>query len=83
MNKPMEMFKDMMGFSSPKQMVMDMARENMNPMFNNLIQMAEKNDTQGLENFAKNLYKQKGKDFDKEFGAFKKELEKYGVNYNK
>ena len=60
MSKWMEMFKNMMGFSSPKQMVMDMVRENTNPMFNNLIQMAEKNDTQGLENFAKNLYKQKG-----------------------
>ena len=39
-------------------------------MLNNLIQMAQKGDTKGVENFARNLCKEKGQDFDKEFATF-------------
>ena len=68
MNNPLEMLKMI---KNPKEFVMNYMKQNNNPMFNNLMQMAEKNDTQGLENFARNLYKEQGRDFDKEFNDFK------------
>lgn len=41
-----------------------------NPVMGNLIGMANKGDTKGLENFARNLFKEKGRDFDEEFSEF-------------
>ena len=63
MNNPMEMIKVFM-------------QKNNNPMMNNLIQMAQKGDTKGVENFARNLCKEKGLDFDKEFTAFMSQFKK-------
>ena len=40
----------------------------------NLIQMAQSNDGKGIETFARNLMKEKGIDFDKEFNTFRKTL---------
>jgi hypothetical protein len=57
-----------------RQMVMNMLKNNSNPIFANLIQLAEQNNTKELENFARNYYKEQGKDFDKEFEAFKSML---------
>lgn len=45
-------------------------RLNNNPMFKDLIQKAQKGDKQGVENFARNICKERGIDFDKEFSAF-------------
>jgi len=45
-----------------------------NPILNNVINMAKNGDTQGVENFARNICKQKGLDFDKEFNKFKDTL---------
>ena len=42
-----------------------------NPILNNVMTMAQKGDTEGVENFARNICKQKGIDFDKEFSKFK------------
>lgn len=53
-----------------KQIVMNMLKNNNNPIFSNLIDMAEKGDTKGVENFARNYYKEHGKDFDKEISNF-------------
>lgn len=47
-----------------------MNKLNNNPMFKDLIYKAQKGDTQSVENFARNLCKEKGIDFDKEFNAF-------------
>lgn len=41
-----------------------------NPMLSNLIGMANNGDVDGVRNFARNLYKDKGLDFDKEFSNF-------------
>lgn len=46
-----------------------------NPIFNNLIDMAEKGDTQGVETFARNMFKERGLDLDKELENFTKMLE--------
>lgn len=66
----MNAIKNMIGFNSPKEMVLKMLGQNSNPMINNLIQMAEKGDSKGIENFARNIFKDKGMDFDKEFSNF-------------
>ncbi len=66
----MNAIKNMIGFNSPKEMVLKMLGQNSNPMINNLIQMAEKGDNKGIENFARNIFKDKGMDFDKEFSNF-------------
>lgn len=68
---PLNMMKGMMGNINPKNMVMNMLKGNTNPIFANLIEMANKNDVKGLENFARNYMKEQGKDFDKEFNDFK------------
>lgn len=68
---PINMLKGMMGIGNPKNMVMNMLKGNTNPIFANLIEMANKNDVKGLENFARNYMKEQGKDFDKEFNDFK------------
>lgn len=45
---------------------------NSNPMFSNLINMAKEGNTEGIENFARNLFKEQGRDFDKEYAEFRK-----------
>ena len=68
---PLNMIKGMMGIGNPKDMAMKMLKNNTNPIFNNLIDMANKGDTKGVENFARNYMKSQGKDFDQEFNNFK------------
>lgn len=61
------------GIKNPKEAAMKMMRENAtNPIMKNLIAMAEKEDNKGIEKFARNLFKEQGKDFDKEFENFMK-----------
>ena len=45
-----------------------------NPILSNVISMAQKGDTEGVENFARNICKQRGLDFDTEFNKFKDTL---------
>lgn len=68
---PVNMIKGMMGISNPKDIAMKLLSQNNNPIFNNLIEMANKGDTKGVENFARNYMKSQGKDFDQEFNNFK------------
>ena len=63
--------KALMGKTNdPKQIIEQMVGTNDNPVVNNLVQMAQKGDYQGLENFARNIFKERGQDFDKEFADF-------------
>lgn len=55
---------------SPQQIAMNMIGQNKNPMMQNLIKMAQNGDNAGLENFAKNICKERGIDFEKEFPNF-------------
>lgn len=68
---PLNMIKGMMGNMNPRNIAMNMLKNNTNPIFANLIEMANKNDVKGLENFARNYMKDKGRDYDKEFNDFK------------
>lgn len=72
MNNPMQIINMLKGMKSPKEAVISMVKSNNNPMIKNLVEMAEKGNSKGVEDFARNLYAQQGRDFDKEFGEFMK-----------
>lgn len=56
---------------NPKELLINfMQQNNQNPMINNLIGMAQKGDNKAVEKFARNIFKEQGRDFDKEFSAF-------------
>ena len=56
--------------NNPQQMVMKMIEQNSNPMVSNLIKMAREGNTKGVEDFARNICKERGKNFDNEFSKF-------------
>ena len=72
MNNPMQIINMLKGMKSPKEAVINMVKSNNNPMIKNLVEMAEKGNTKGIESFARNLFKEQGRDFDEEFGEFTK-----------
>lgn len=62
---------------SPKELLMNfMQQNNQNPMINNLIRSAQKGDNKQVENFARNMLKEQGRDFDTEFNQFKNQFMK-------
>lgn len=70
MNNPMQFISMLKSIKNPKEVVINMVKSNNNPMIKNLVEMAEKGDTKGVQNFARNLYVQQGRDFDKEYSKF-------------
>ena len=54
---------------TPQQLLQNMTMQN--PILNNLIGMAKSNNPKGVEDFARNMFKEQGRDFDKEFAEFK------------
>ncbi len=70
---PMQIIKGFMTKGMiPKGIVMNIIGNN--PIFSNLVSMAEKGDNQGVEQFARNVLKERGLDFDKEMANMKKTL---------
>ena len=55
---------------NPQQMVMQAIARNSNPMMKELTKMAQAGNREGVEKFARNFYKERGRDFDKEFNEF-------------
>ena len=70
MKNPMQIINRLKGINNPKEAVINIIKSNNNPMIKNLVEMAEKGDNKGVEEFARNFYKQQGRDFDKEFSQF-------------
>lgn len=70
MNNAMQFISMLKSIKNPKEVVINMVKSNNNPMIKNLVEMAEKGDTKGVQNFARNLYVQQGRDFDKEYSKF-------------
>lgn len=67
---PMQMLQNFLTKGlSPQKIVEQMVGNN--PMMANLIKMANAGDTDGVEKVARNMFKEKGRDFDKEFSEFK------------
>ena len=58
--------------NNPQQMVEQMMQSmgGNNPMLGNLMQLAKDGNTKNIEQFARNICKSKGIDFDKEFSSF-------------
>lgn len=66
---PMQMLQNFIAKGlSPQKIVEQMAGDN--PVIINLMRMANSGDKAGVEKFARNMYKDRGKDFDKEFADF-------------
>lgn len=77
-NDPLSTIKNfVMQQGSPKQLLMNfMQRNNTNPMINNLLQMAKNGNYQGVERFARNAFKEQGRDLDDELNKFKNQFMK-------
>lgn len=73
---PMQVIMAMKNGQNPQQIVMNMLQEKMSqtPMGQNLIALAQNNQTAQIEQIARNICNQRGIDFDKEFNSFKDSL---------
>ena len=69
---PMQMLQSFLGRGMSPQQIINQMSGNKNPMITNLMNMMQTGDSKGVEDFARNIFKEKGRDFDKEFGEFKK-----------
>ena len=60
--------------ANPQQLIMQYLQKEMSstPIEQNLLDMARKGDSAGIEQVARNVMASKGLDYDKEFNAFKK-----------
>ena len=70
---PMQMLQILMKKgNNPQQMAEQMIQSmgGNNPMLGNLMQLAKNGNTKNIEQFARNICKSKGIDFDKEFSSF-------------
>ena len=61
MNNPIQMLKNLI-----------MNKQINNPILKEVINKARNGDSKGVEQFARNLFKEQGRDFDKEFEEFMK-----------
>ena len=68
---PMEFLR---GIKKPQQFVMNMLKQNQNPMAIQLMNLAKTGDKTQIENFARNVCKERGMDFDKSFAEFMKQI---------
>lgn len=59
MNNPITMLKNLI-----------MNKQINNPILKDVINKAQSGDSKGVEQFARNLFKEQGRDFDKEFAQF-------------
>lgn len=61
---------------NPQQFLINMLEQQggNNPVFANLITLAKNNDTQSIEQVARNILKERGLDFDKEFADFRNQF---------
>ena len=75
---PMDIIKGFMaGGGNPEQILTKALQgNNSNPMINNLFNMAKNGNSKGVENFARNYFKERGRDFDKEFAEFMQNLKR-------
>ena len=68
---PIEFMK---GIKNPQQFVMNMIGQNQTPMGMQLINLAKTGNTNQIEQFARNVCKERGMDFDKSFAEFMKQI---------
>lgn len=73
---PMQLIQMIKNGSNPQQLMLSVLEGQMSntPMGQNLLTLAKGNQTQGIEQIARNICQQRGMDYDKEFNAFKNTL---------
>ena len=69
---PMQMLQSFLGRGMSPQQIINQMPGNKNPMITNLMNMMQTGNSKGIEDFVRNIFKEKGRDFDKEFGEFRK-----------
>ena len=76
MMNPMQLLSMLRGGGNPQQLAMQLLQSDMgnSPMGQNLLSLAQQGNGAQIEEIARNICKQQGVDFDKEFGAFKQLL---------
>ena len=72
---PMQLIQQIKQGKNPQQLMMGILESQamQSPVYANLLQMAKNGRTAEIEAFARNVAKEKGIDFDKEFSQFKKQ----------
>ena len=72
---PMQLIAQIRQGKNPEQLMMGILESGAqsNPVYANLLSMAKEGRTADIEAFARNVAKEKGIDFDKEFSKFKKQ----------
>ena len=68
MNNSIQMIKNIINSPNPQEIINKMVGNN--AILLDLITKAKNGNKQAIENFARNLYKESGRDFDKEFAQF-------------
>lgn len=70
---PMQIMQFIRNSGNPQQFMMNMLEQQSgdNPMMANLLNLAKANKTSDIEQIARNMLKEQGKDYDKEFANFK------------
>ena len=73
---PMQLIQMIKNGSNPQQLMLSVLEGQVSntPMGQNLLTLAKGNQTQGIEQIARNICQQRGMDYDKEFNAFKNTL---------
>ena len=73
---PLQLIQMIKSGSNPQQLMISILESQMKgtPMGDNLLKLARENRGAEIEQIARNLYSQQGRDFDKEFLAFKNML---------
>ncbi len=73
---PMQIIQMIRSGQNPQQIAMNLLEQNMGntPMGQNLMELAKNGRTADIEQIARNLAKQQGIDFDKEFASFRQML---------
>ena len=75
MMNPLQLIGMIKNGGNPQQMVMNML-QNMggnNPMVSNVLNMAQSGNTKQIEQFARNICKERGVSFDDEFAKFRRQ----------
>ena len=71
---PMQIMQLIQKGGNPQQFVMKLleTQSQNNPMAANLLNLAKQNKTSDIEQIARNMLKEQGKDYDKEFANFRR-----------
>ena len=70
---PIQFINQIKSGQNPQQLMLNFLEQqaNNNPMGQNLLNLARNNQTQDIEQFARNMFASNGRDFDSEFKKFK------------